>query len=62
MVTNDFVFDIAFELSERSGVKNKFSSSQEENINMYVGVILSSYGWLRDEEPASTRDSKSLLS
>lgn len=62
MVTNDFVFDIAFELSERSGVKNKFSSSQEENINMYVGVILSSYGWLKDEEPASTRDSKSLLS
>lgn len=61
-MTNDFVFDIAFELSERSGVKNKFSSSQEENINMYVGVILSSYGWLKDEEPASTRDSKSLLS
>lgn len=61
-VTNDFGFDIAFGILERSEVKNKFCSSQEENINMYAGIILSSYDWLKDEEPASTTDSKSLLS
>lgn len=62
VVTNDFGLDIAFGLLGRSEVKNKFCSSHEENINMYVGVILSSYVWLKDKKPTSTRDSTSLLS
>lgn len=66
VVTNNFVlifgFDIAFGLLGRSEVKDKFCSTQEENINIYVGVTLSFDVWLKDKEPASTRDSKSLLS
>lgn len=66
VVTNDFglvfVFDVAFGLLGRSEVKDKFCSSQEGSINIYVGVILSSNVWLKDKERASTRDSKSRLS
>lgn len=36
VVTNDFGFDIDFRLLGRPEVK--FCSSQEENINMYVGL------------------------
>lgn len=65
VVTNNFVlifgFDIAFGLLGRSEVKDKFCSTQEGNINIYVGVTLSFDVWLKDKEPASTRDSKSLF-
>lgn len=61
-MTYYFGVDVVFRILGRSKVENKFCSSQEENMNMYVGVMLSSYDWLKNEEPSFTRDGKSLLS
>lgn len=58
-----FGFDIAFGLLGRSQVKDMLCSNQDQSINVYVEVILSCKPvWLKDKGPASTGDSKRLLS